>query len=152
VTHVKIDFGAEFDVLGPDEFHKGMNDFDRRARAIVAAELEGVKWIRQSPVVQVPALSFQFQGPAAGFAWDLKQITCTLAAAGTVAAFNGESANGRLMAAANAPFVFQVMPFTSQTGVVLAQEQVFVLATSNIVGIMLTAVQVPAEMLGKLIS
>jgi len=152
MAHVKIDFGAEFDTLTPDEFHKGMSHYERQARAMVRAELEGVKWMRVAPVVTVPALSFQFQGPNAGLAWDLKQITCTLAAAGTVAAFNGESANGRLLAAANTTAVFQVMPFTSQTGIVLAQEQVFVLATANIVGIMLTAVQVPAEMLGKLIS
>jgi hypothetical protein len=152
VTHVKIDFGAEFDVLSPDEFHKGMGDQHDRARAMVAAELAGVKWMRVAPPLPVPVLSYQFQGPAAGFAWDLKQITCTLSAAGTVAAFNGESANNRLIAVANTAFVFQVMPFTSQTGIVLPQEQVFVLATATIVGIMLTAVQVPAEMIGKLIS
>jgi|SRR5215831_780430 len=126
--------------------------------AFVGELYRGVKRMRFAVQPTTPATSLTLPGSDSGFIWDVRLIAGTLSAADSVAAYAGEQANNRLFGyaappgAAPAQNLFVINP-SSRSAVLDPGESIF-LATSgtgNITKVSLWVIQVPAEMVGKLL-
>ena len=118
----------------------------------------GVKRTRFAYIVTPAASTFTIPGPEQGFIWDVRLITGTLSASDSVAAYAGDSATNRLVAYTGAPGaapaqpVFVINP-SSRSVMIDPGESVFLQTSGagNLVKVMIAAIQVPAEMQGKLL-
>ena len=156
MAKVRLDFGAELDVLSQRELDQSLS----RASEATLAHARGIKWMRRAhPLADTPTSVTLGNPVAQGYAWDLKMITGMLTGSDSAAVFIGEDATGLLIGYAPAPGAAPAQPvftigWSSHQQVLMPGDELFV-ATSGAFGltrVTVTAVQVPAEMLGKILS
>lgn len=120
--------------------------------------VRGVKYMRLAFNLSPAATSFTFPPPDQGYAWDVRLITGSLTVTDSVAAYVGDARGNRLIGyagppgAAPAQAVFAINP-SSRSAIVSGGEPIFI-ATSgagSITQAMIGVLQVPAEMLGKIL-
>jgi hypothetical protein len=147
---VRLDFGAEVDLLNADELDASLE----RWSGNWLARAQGVKYMRYTnPSPQLTQGAVLLGGPRQGYAWDLKLVSVNVSAAAAVTVWLGEGqqyAIGSAQAAAAGPVIFT---WGSHAAVIPGGTQI-ALATSagTLSNVLRTAVEVPQEMLGKLIS
>lgn len=146
----QLEIGATADILSPGELR------DELIRAEIRAAAKSAGYKPAELFLPVGAATYQDSGPAAGFAWKLRMITCVLAAAGTIAAFKGEGINGRPVGTAqsvSAAGLNIAGIFYPDDIIVQSDQQIFVSAgAGTIVSYYRVAVQVPAQRLGEHLS
>lgn len=123
--------------------------------------VRGVKYMRQVFPIQPPASSATVPGPSQGFAWDLKLCGVQLSGSDSVAVFVGDTlapTPTRLIGYASAPGAapaqnVAVITWAARQVVLNAGESLLIRTSGafNITEVHTAAVQVPAEMLGKLL-
>lgn len=152
--------GQQFGVL-----HERIEEV-RRVQAATQAEVmeyaRGIKYMRLA-VTLTAASSQSLPGPDQGYAWDLKLVSVKLSASDSLAVYvadgtSGDAASARLIGYAAAPGAAPAQPvavvtWSSHQVVMFPGEGLFVATsgTGNITRAMVAAVQVPAEMLGKIL-
>ena len=131
-----------------------------RDDAFIRDLVRGVKYVRQAGSVAGQVTHTTWPGPDSGFAWDLKIVSVTLDAVDSLAAYVGEGANARLIgysnpgtATASAGQAVQVITWSGHQAIIYPDEGLYLTTsgTGNILTVMAASVQVPAEMLGKVL-
>lgn len=153
----KIEAGGTIDTVTPQELSKAMAG----ERNFWRERATGVKWtelaLNLNPPLATtypdptPGVNQNPVGPAPGWAWKLRIVTSTLAAAGTMAIYKGESANARLIGVQNNPAILQGIFFPDDI-VIQAGQQLFIACSTNMTTLYVGAVQVPAERLGEILT
>lgn len=150
MAEVELRVGAKLDLLNRHELSDALRvhgDSYWREKTV------GVKWTRY--VQNLPGLpvTYQVPGPELGFTWDVRMISSTLTASDTLAAYVGESANNRLVAS-NPAATLQVVALPSRSVIVTGGEGLFLATggTGHLTNLMVAVVQVPSEMVGKLLT
>lgn len=119
----------------------------------------GVKYVRYvyaQPGVPISAI---LPGPDPGFAWDLRMVSAVLTGSDSVAVYVGDTGStGRLIGYAAAPGAapaqnLAVIGFASHQAIINAGESLFVQTSGafRFSYVSTAAIQVPAEMLGKVL-
>jgi hypothetical protein len=148
-----------------DDIRNGIDALPERLTAQAQAELReqarGIKYMRQVYDLPGDTGNATLTGPEQGFAWDLKLVSVTMSDVDSLAVYVGESAGARLIgysnpgtATASAGQPLQVVKWSSHQVVIHPTESIYIetSGTADLVLCMIGAVQVPAEMLGKIIT
>lgn len=150
-----LQVGETIDVLTAEELQRILIEEDVK----LAARAAGFKWHESALPVTPAAPTFQIGGPAPGFAWKLRLVSVSLAAAGSFGLFKGEAASGLTNRPVGNPQSTSVLGtlnigtiFYPDDIVVHTDQQVFILATQNIISFYFGAVQVPGERLSEHLS
>lgn len=146
------------------EYQQQILNFYKQAEVERHREMERIRGIkpmryRIPPFTAATSLLIRGIPVDQGYTWNLKMITGKLSANDSVAAYMGEDANGALLGyvgppgAGPAQNVFQ-LTWTSSQGILYAGETVFLTTSGagSLSNVTMYGIQVPAEMIGKIVS
>lgn len=149
---VKLDFGAELDVLTQGELEQTLS----KAAALWWERARGVRYVRR--VSQPAAASVVVNGPDQGWAWDVKLVGAVFSAADSLQVLLGAAALWPVWAGppgnAGATNVLDSIIWGSHQVILNPGEQLTVKSAGGalISNLLVAAIEVPAERLGLILS
>lgn len=147
MARVKLDFGAEVDLLNRDELRHEIDHGLEQWRQYAY----GLKYMRRKFVLG--AASGGVDGPRQGFAWMLTLASVNVSAAATVGVYLGDDTSYPLAApvttTAAGPVVFG---WSSRQVILMPGERVYLTSSAGVIGRgLIAAVEAPSDEIYKLI-
>lgn len=155
--------GGTIDTLTPSELQAFWREEQQIQQVREREHLRAVKLMRRDSSLTTPALTRITTNdsitPASGYVWAVLMVSAQLASSGSLQAFitsdtdttKTAASQRRLVASSNTNNQYQALAIPKNACVLLADEGLFLNASTNIVSYFLSGWEVPAEMQGKLL-